>query len=118
MFEQNKCQLELDSLAWRYLIASASAGCAEAGVIVGLQHFANTNTFDHESFKHALQERDFCALYDYGMSIFARNSSSEEDIKTIVDCFQTVVEQDGDGSEYPDVPAIHPDRPLFRLTYG
>ena len=100
MFEQNKCQLELDSLAWRYLIASASAGCAEAGVIVGLQHFANTNTFDHESFKHALQERDFCALYNYGMSIFSGNSLSEEDIKTIVDCFQTVAKQDGDGSEY------------------
>ena len=100
MFEENNCHLEMNSLGWEYLLKSAAGGCVEAAVIVGLQNFANTNSFEHQCFKYALEMRDFCALYNYGLSMFAQNSSSKEDLDQIVDCFRVVAEQNDDGSEY------------------
>ena len=100
MFEENGCNLKPDSLGWTYLVASAASGCAEAAVIVGLQNFADTNTLEHDCFMLALEKRDFCALYNYGMWMFMTNWSSSEDLSQIVECFRVVAVQNGDGSEY------------------
>ena len=100
MFEENGCNLQPDSLGWKYVMESAAAGSAEASVIVALQNFANTNNFEHDAFKYALEKRDFCTLYNYAVSMFVANSSSEVELHTIADCFQHVAKQDGDGSEY------------------
>ena len=81
---------------------SAAAGSLEAAVIVALQNFANNNSFDTDegdTFKHAREKGDLCALYNYGVSLFVKNSSSKEDLDEIVACFRCVAEQHGDGSE-------------------
>ena len=102
MFEENGCHLKADSREWKYLEASAAAGCAEAAVIVGLQNFVETGKIEHDSFKHAREKQDFCALYDYGMCLFVTNSKEGHlnDLDEIVACFRAVAEQNGDGSEY------------------
>ena len=100
-FEESGCNLKEQSRAWGYLRQSAANGCNEAAVILGLQHFANTNNFEEDYFQRACQELNLCAVYNYGIFLMSTDSSYENDFFDImVRLFQIVAEQMGNGNEY------------------
>ena len=108
LFERNGCHLEVSSCGWNYLTKSAESGCLDAAVIVGLQHFANSHNFENDLFQNALAKRNFCALYDYGVSLLkTRHKLSEATLQLIVEYFLEVAKQGGDGSEYNYKTFLH-----------
>ena len=102
LFEESECHLEPESPGWECLQKAARNGCNEAAVIIGLQEFADNNTFENCYFKRALEQQDLCALYNYGISLLVDDSTYQERsvFQKMVDCFQSVAKQHGDGSEY------------------
>ena len=101
-FEESGCNLKEQSRGWSYLRQSAQNGCNEAAVILGLQHFANTNNFEEDYFRRAYDQNDLCALYNYGIFLMSANSSYENNVAfdNMVRCFRVVAEQKRNGDEY------------------
>ena len=100
IFESKDCALERNTLEWDLLKKSAASGCNDAAVILGLQHLANCQNFDDEYFKRALNSKNLCAMYNYGMYLLTCETLTEKTLQEIIRLFHVVITQDGDGSEY------------------